>query len=171
VVVTEPALGLATAGLTYTVTLQLQLAWGWSPALAAVGMFPLVITMIVLGPFVDRIVGGLGAGRATTLGASAVVAGLVTYGLLGRFGYGWIAVALALVSGGMRVVMITSAVNVLRGLPAQRSSLGAALSDTAQEVSNAIGVAVSGTVLAAIFVATSPARTGRTPRSRSSRTP
>ncbi|ADP81859.1 MFS transporter [Pseudofrankia inefficax] len=148
----QSALGLATAGLTYTVTLQLQLAWGWSPALAAVGMFPLVITMIVIGPFVDRIVDGLGAGRSTTLGATAVVAGLAIYGLLGRSGYGWIAVALVLVSAGMRVVMITSAVNVLRGLPPERTSLGAALSDTAQEVSNAIGVAVSGTVLAAIFV-------------------
>jgi MFS family permease len=148
----QAAIGLATAALGYTVTLQLQLAWGWSPALAAVGMFPLVITMIVIGPFIDRIVDKFGSGRATTFGAAAVIAGLVTYGLLGRFSYVAVAVALVLISAGMRVVMVTASVNVMNGLPPQRSSLGAALSDTAQEVSNAVGVAISGTVIAAIFV-------------------
>jgi hypothetical protein len=39
----------------------------------------------------------------------------------------------------------------MTGLPPERTSVGAALSDTAQEVSNAIGVAVSGTVVAAWF--------------------
>lgn len=148
----QAAIGLATAGLSYTVTLQLQLAWGWPPALAAVGMFPLVITMIAIGPFIDRIVGALGTSRSTMLAAATVIVGLVTYGLLGRFSYVWIAIALVLVSAGMRVVMVTASVNVMTGLPPERTSLGAALSDTAQEVSNAIGIAVSGTVIAAIFV-------------------
>lgn len=147
----QAAIGLATAGLGYTATLQLQLAWGWSPALAAVGMFPLVFTMIAIGPFVDRIVTRFGTSRPTTLGAAAVITGLVLYGLLGRFSYVWIAIALVLVSAGMRVAMITASVNVMTGLPPERTSLGAALSDTAQEVSNAIGIAVSGTVIAAIF--------------------
>jgi hypothetical protein len=147
----QAAIGLATAGLGYTVTLQLQLAWGWPPALAAIGMFPLAITMIAIGPFVDRIVDRFGTSRSTTFGAISVIIGLAAYGLLGRFGYVWIAIALVLVSAGMRVVMITASVNVMSGLPPERTSLGAALSDTAQEVSNAIGVAVTGTVIAAIF--------------------
>lgn len=147
----QVALGLATAGIAYTVTLQLQLAWGWSPALAAVGMFPQVITMIAIGPFVDRIVDRLGTHRSSSWGATAVVAGLVAYGLLGRLGYVWVAVALVLISAGMRVVMITAAVNIMGGLPQDRTSIGAALSDTAQEVSSAVGIAVSGTVVAALF--------------------
>jgi MFS family permease len=147
----QAALGLASAALSYTVTLQLQLAWGWPPALAAVGLFPLVITMMAVGPFVDRIVDRLGSGRATTIGATAVLAGLVAYGLLGRHGYAWIALSLVLISAGMRVVMITATINVMSGLPPERTSLGAALSDTAQEVSNAVGVAVSGTAIAAVF--------------------
>ncbi|WP_448060780.1 MFS transporter [Cellulomonas hominis] len=147
----QAALGLATAGLAYTVTLQLQLAWGWAPALAALGMLPQVITMIALGPFVDRIVTRLGMSRSSSLGAATVIAGLVAYGLLGRLGYAWIAIALVLISAGMRVVMIVAAVNVMGGLPQDRTSMGAALSDTAQEVSSAVGIAVSGTVVAALF--------------------
>jgi MFS family permease len=107
--------------------------------------------MMVIGPFVDRIVDRLGSGRATTASAAAVLAGLIAYGLLGRHGYIWIAVALVLISAGMRVVMITATINVMSGLPPERTSLGAALSDTAQEVSNAVGVAVSGTAIAALF--------------------
>ena len=53
-------------------------------------------------------------------GAAVVIAGLVTYGLLGRFSYVWIAVALVLISAGMRVVMITASVNVMSGLAPQR---------------------------------------------------
>lgn len=147
----QAALGLATAALSFTVTLQLQLAWGWPPALAAVGLFPLVITMMVIGPFVDRIVNRLGSDGATTIGAAAVLAGLIAYGLLGGHGYVWIAVALVLISAGVRVVMITATINVMSGLPPERTSLGAALSDTAPEVSNVVGVAVSGTAIAAIF--------------------
>ena len=147
----QAAIGLATAALGYTVTLQLQLAWGWPPALAAVGLLPLVVTMLAIGPFIDRIVDKWGSSRPTTLGAAAVIGGMITYGLLSRHGYGWIAVALVLISAGMRIVMVTAMMNVMGGLPPERTSLGAALSDTAQEVSNAIGVAVSGTVIAARF--------------------
>ena len=41
----KAAAGLATAGLGYLVTLQLQLDWGWTPALAAIGMLPQVVVL------------------------------------------------------------------------------------------------------------------------------
>jgi len=40
---------------------------------------------------------------------------------------------------------------VLRGLPASRTTIGAALTDTATEVSSGTGIAVAGTILAATF--------------------
>src|SRR6478735_10658577 len=56
----KAAAGLATAGLGYLVTLQLQLAWGWPPALAAIGMLPQVIVLLALGPFVNPFVQRVG---------------------------------------------------------------------------------------------------------------
>jgi hypothetical protein len=41
--------------------------------------------------------------------------------------------------------------NVLRGLPENRTSIGAALVDTSFEVTSGVGIAVTGTILAAIF--------------------
>lgn len=147
----QAAVGLATAGLGYLVTLQLQLDWGWSPALAAVGMLPQVAVLLATGPFINQFVEWAGIGRAALLGASSVVVGLAVYGLLSGYGYPWVALTLVLTAAGMRVVGVVASINVLRGLPQNRTSIGAAMSDTATEVTSAIGIAVSGTVIAALF--------------------
>ncbi|MCX5207989.1 MFS transporter [Kitasatospora sp. NBC_00240] len=147
----KAAAGLATAGLGYLVTLQLQLDRGWPPALAAVGMLPQVVVLVAGGAFVDPFVRRVGLDRAARLSATAVVAGLAVYSLLGRFGYLWVAIALVLVAAGMRVLGVVAGVNVLRGLPKNRTTIGAALTDTAAEVTSGAGIAVCGTVLAALF--------------------
>ena len=54
-----------------------------------------------------------------------------------------------MVAAGMRVVMIAATINVMRGLPHDRTSIGAALNDTAQEIAAGIGIAVTGTIIAA----------------------
>lgn len=147
----KAAAGIATAGLGYLVTLQLQLDWGWTPAMAAIGMLPQVVVLIaggaVIRPFVDRV----GLDRAAWYSAAAVVVGLAVYAVLGNLGYVWIAVALVLVAAGMRVVGVVAGVNVLRGLPENRTTIGAALVDTASEVASGAGIAIGGTLLAALF--------------------
>jgi hypothetical protein len=147
----KAAAGLATAGLGYLVTLQLQLDWGWPPALAAVGMLPQVVVLVAGGAFINPFVRRVGLERAAWLSAAAVVFGLAVYGLLSRFGYVWVAVALVLVAAGMRVVGVVAGVNVLRGLPENRTTIGAALTDTATVVTSGAGIAVTGTILAALF--------------------
>jgi MFS family permease len=145
------ATALSLAGMGYLVTLQLQLGYGWPPALAALGMLPQVAVLIALSPFVERIVGRLGFDRTAWLSAAAVVLGLALYGLLNGAGYVWVAVSLMLVAAGIRVNGVVAGNNVLRGLPENRTSIGAALVDTAQEVATGAGIAATGTTLAAVF--------------------
>jgi MFS family permease len=147
----KAATGLAVAGMGYMVTLQLQLDWGWPPYLASIGMLPQVVVLIFGGPLSNRFIERVGLDRAAWMSAASVVAGLGTFALLSSFGYVWIAVALVLVAAGIRVNGVVAGTNVLRGLPKNRTSIGAALVDTASEVATAVGIAVSGTVLAAIF--------------------
>lgn len=147
----KAAAGLATAGLGYMVTLQLQLDWGWTPAHAAVGLLPQVVVLVAGGVFVGPFVTRVGLERAAWLSAAAVVAGLGLYTLTNRLGYAWVALALVLLSAGMRVVGVVAGVNVLRGLPENRTTIGAALTDTATEVASGAGIAVTGTVLAALL--------------------
>lgn len=147
----KAATGLATAGLGYLVTLQLQLAWGWPPALAAIGMLPQVVVLIAGGAVITPLVRRIGLERVGWLSAATVVVGLGVYAVLSRYGYVWVAVALVLVAAGMRVVGVVAGTNVMRGLPENRTTIGAALTDTSTEVASGVGVAVTGTILAALF--------------------
>jgi MFS family permease len=150
----KAAAGLAVAGLSYMATLQLQFAWGWPPALAAVGMLPQVVVLLASGRLVGPFVKRMGLDRAAWISAAAVVLGLAVFGLFSSFGYPWVFLALVLVAAGMRVVGVVAGTNVLRGLPATRTSMGAALVDTASELATAIGIAATGTILAALFTGT-----------------
>ncbi|MFI9450573.1 MFS transporter [Amycolatopsis sp. NPDC052450] len=142
---------LATAGLGYLVTLHLQFGLGWTPAQAALGMLPQVVVLIGGGALVTPLITRAGLTKAAWLGACAVVCGLAVYTAFGGLGYVWIAVALALVAVGMRVVGVVAGTNVMRGLPSNRTTIGAALVDTAGEVTTGIGIALSGTILALVF--------------------
>ncbi|GAA1492737.1 hypothetical protein GCM10009627_10830 [Curtobacterium herbarum] len=155
----KAAAGLAMAALSYLVTLQLQFAWGWPPALAAVGTLPQVVVLLVSGRFVGPFVQRVGLDRAARLSAAAVVVGLAVFALTARLGYPGVLVALVLVAAGMRVVGAVAGNNVLHGLPADRTSIGAALVDTASEVATAVGIAATGTILAALV----PGSLGTTP--------
>jgi len=150
----KAATGIATAGLGYLVTLQLQLAWGWPPALAAIGMLPQVVVLIAGGAVITPLVRRIGLERAGWMGAVTVVAGLAVYAVLSRYGYVWVAVALVLVAAGMRVVGVVAGTNVMRGLPENRTTIGAALTDTSTEVASGVGIAITGTILAALFTGT-----------------
>ena len=155
----KAASGLAVAGLSYLVTLQLQFAWGWPPALAAVGTLPQVVVLLAGGRFVGPFVRRVGLGRAAWTSSLAVVSGLAVFGALGRHGYGWVLVALVLVAAGMRVVGVVAGASVLTGLPADRTSVGAALVDTSSELAGGAAVAAAGTIVAALVtgsIATSP---------------
>jgi MFS family permease len=147
----KAASGLATAGLGYLITLQLQLAWGWSPAQAALGMLPQVVVLLGGGVLIGPVVKRVGLANAAWMSATSVVAGLAVFAAFGRFGYGWVLLALVLVAAGMRVVGIVAGTNVMRGLPSNRTTIGAALVDTSSEVATAVGIAVAGTILAALF--------------------
>ncbi|MBY4127355.1 MFS transporter [Rhodococcus fascians] len=147
----KAASGLAIAGLGYMVTLQLQFAWGWSPALASIGMLPQVVVLLFGGRLVGPFLRMAGMNRAAWVSAAAVVLGLAVFAAGSRFGYVWIALALVLVAAGMRIVGVVAGTNVMTGLPENRTTIGAAMVDTSSQVATGVGIAVTGTILAALF--------------------
>lgn len=147
----KAASGLAIAGLSYMATLQLQFAWGWSPALASIGMLPQVIVLLFSGRLVGPFLRKVGMNHAAWMSASSVVLGLAAFAAGSRFGYVWIALALVLVAAGMRIVGVVAGTNVMTGLPENRTTIGAAMVDTSSQIATGIGIAVTGTILAALF--------------------
>lgn len=148
----KAATGLAIAGLGYMISLQLQLDRGYSPFLASVAMLPQVATLLIAGFFVEKFVKRVGIHKAAWFGSLSVLAGLVLFALLGKGSYLWIALTLILISAGLRIVGVVAGVNVMNGTPKNRTSVGAALVDTTDEVTSAISIAIAGTLIAALFV-------------------
>ena len=58
---------------------------------------------------------------------------------------------------GLRTVMTICAVALVSAMPSNRTSIGAALNDTAQEVGTSVGTAIVGTLIAALVTAILPA--------------
>jgi MFS family permease len=150
----KAAAGLAIACLGYMVTLQLQFAWGWPPALASIGMLPQVIVLLFSGRLVGPFLRKVGMNRAAWISAAAVVIGLGVFAAGSRFGYVWVALALVLVAAGMRIVGVVAGTNVMTGLPENRTTIGAAMVDTSSQIATGVGIAVTGTILASLFTGT-----------------
>ena len=150
---------VAMVGVMFAATQLFQLAWGWTPLQAGLGTLPMVAGMFASGPLTDALVARLGH-RATALAGSTslLVSLAVEYVALGA-GYPVFAAGMVLLAVAMRMVMTTSAVALIEALPEDHTGIGSALNDTAQEVGNVFGVAVVGTVTAAVMGTTLP--TGR----------
>lgn len=142
---------LAIGSLGYLVALQLQLAWGWTPGQAALGMLPQVAVLLAGGLLVSPLIERVGMTKAAWYSSAVIVIGLAVYGALGAHGYVWIAVALLLVALGMRIVGVVAGTNVMRGLPEDRTTIGAALADTSSQIGTSVGLALAGTILTALF--------------------
>ena len=110
---------------------------------------------------------GISEGLAKRYGhriACFVGAVLLAVGLAGlawgvEHGYLAIAVAMVLMTIGLRTVMTICAVALVDAMPANRTSIGAALNDTAQEVGTSVGTAVVGTLIAVLVTTQLPAGT------------
>jgi MFS family permease len=148
----KAATGLATAGLGYIISLQLQLDWGWSPLHASIAMLPQVVTLLIAGFYVEKFVTRVGINKAAPIGSLCVLASLIVFALLGNSAYIWVAVSLILVAAGLRVVGVVAGINVMKGTPKNRTSIGAAMVDTTDEITSGISVAIAGTLIAAFFI-------------------
>lgn len=148
----KAATGLAIAGLGYMISLQLQLDWGWSPLLASIALLPQVATLLITGFFVEKFVNRFGIHKAAWFGSLSVIAGIVVFAAAGQVSYIFVATTLVLISAGLRVVGVVAGVNVMKGTPKNRTSIGAALVDTTDEITSGISIAIVGTLVAVFFV-------------------
>lgn len=157
--VAQVGTSIAMAGVMFALILHFQYAWGWSPMRAGLANLPIIIMMIVATPISEGLVQRFGH-RVTCL----IGAGLLTVSLVGmawgvEHSYLAIAVCMVVMTVGLRTVMIICAVALVRAMPANRTSIGTALNDTAQEVGTSVGTAVVGTMVALLVTQVLPSGT------------
>ena len=147
---------IAMAGVMFGLILHFQYAYGWSPMKAGLANLPLILTMILATPVSEGLGKRFGHRVACLVGAGLLAGSLA--GLAWAVDHGYVAIAIFVVTltVGLRTVMTICAVALVDAMPANRTSIGAALNDTAQEVGTSIGTAVVGTLIAALVTVTLP---------------
>ena len=154
--VAQVGTSIAMAGVMFGLILHFQYAWGWSPMRAGLANLPLIITMIAATPLSEWLVKRFGHRTACLIGAALLVASLTGLAWGVQHGYLAIAVCMVVMTIGLRTVMTICAVALVEAMPANRTSIGTALNDTAQEVGTSVGTAVVGTMVALLVTKVLP---------------
>lgn len=147
---------VAMAGVMFGLILHFQYAYGWSPVRAGLANLPLIATMVLATPLSEGMARRWGHRVACLVGA-ALLAGSLG-GLAWGVEHGYLVIALLMVTFtlGLRTIMTICAVALVSAMPENRTSLGAALNDTAQEVGTSVGTALVGTLIAVLVTTVLP---------------
>jgi EmrB/QacA subfamily drug resistance transporter len=150
---------VAMASVMFGLILHFQYAYGWSPVRAGLANLPIIVTMILATPVSEQLAKRYGH-RIACLVGGVLMAGAMG-GLAWGVGHGYLAIAAAMVvmTIGLRTVMTICAVALVDAMPSNRTSIGTALNDTAQEVGTSVGTAVLGTLIAVLVTTRLPAGT------------
>jgi len=150
---------IAMASVLFGLILHFQYAYGWSPVKAGLANLPIIVTMIVATPLSEALAKRYGHRIACVIGAALLAGSLAGLSWGVEHGYPAIAISMVLMTIGLRTVMTICAVALVDAMPSNRTSIGAALNDTAQEVGTSVGTAVVGTLIAALVTTRLPAGT------------
>lgn len=150
---------IAMASVMFGLILHFQYAYGWSPMRAGLANLPMIVTMIAATPVSEWLAKRFGHRIACLVGAALLAGSLAGMSWGVDHGYVAIAVAMVVMTVGLRTVMTICAVALVDAMPSNRTSIGTALNDTAQEVGTSVGTAVVGTMIAALVTTQLPAGT------------
>ncbi|MEU6275623.1 MFS transporter [Streptomyces populi] len=150
---------IAMASVMFGLILHFQYAYGWSPVRAGLANLPIIVTMLIATPLSEWLARRFGHRVACLVGAACLAGSLAGLSWGVDHGYAVIAVCMVLMTVGLRTVMTICAVALVEAMPSNRTSIGAALNDTAQEVGSSVGTAVVGTLIAALVTTQLPAGT------------
>lgn len=138
----------------FALTLHFQDAYGWSPVRAGFAMLPVVATMLLATPLAELAAGRLGHRVGCLLAVGVMSVAMIGLAVAIPHGYVPVVAAMVVLTAGLRVIMTVCAIALVDAMPANRTSVGTALNDTAQEVGTSVGAALVGTALAAALGST-----------------
>ncbi|HZE38521.1 MAG TPA: MFS transporter [Stackebrandtia sp.] len=142
---------IAMAAMMLLLAQWMQLVEHYTPIETGIRLLPVAIVSGVISPLAPHLAKLIGT-RAVMAGGLAVGgAGFATLYLGGgHLDYTLVAVSQALVGVSMATLAIGSAV-IVAAVPAERTGNAAAMEETSFEVGNALGVAILGSIAAAMF--------------------
>jgi EmrB/QacA subfamily drug resistance transporter len=138
------------AGFLFLNALYLQQVRGFSAFHTGLFTLPLAVAMIVCAPWSGRLVASYGT-RPSLLasGAGFLLSTLMLTRLSEQTSVGWLLAVYALFGVGLGMINPAITNSAVAGMPLSQAGVAAAIASTSRQVGAALGVAVSGTVVAA----------------------
>jgi Na+/melibiose symporter-like transporter len=139
-------------GFTFVSLQYLEGVRGYAPLVAALAVLPLSATMMPAARLTPRLVARFSARAVCVIGLVLVAAGLV---ILSRIGtdspYLLMLAGLVPLGIGMGAAMTPATTAITEALPLAQQGVGSALNDLSREVGGALGTAVIGSVVTAVY--------------------
>ncbi len=142
----------AAMGTLFFLSFYLQLVRGYSPLKSGLLMVPFAAAQLIFAPRSAAMVRRYGAKFVCALGMALVTVVLAAFAFVQVDTPIWIVAALFFVQGvGMANVMPPATESIMSTLPREKAGVGSAVSNTVRQVGGALGVAILGSVLAAVY--------------------
>ncbi len=140
----------AFAGFLFLITLYLQEVRGYGALEAGLFLLPMAVIMAVSAPLCGRVIASRGSRLPLLIAGTGITAGGVLLAFLTRTSADWYVLLSCLVFGigsGWLNAPITN--NAVAGMPRSRAAVAAGIASTGRQIGSSLGVAVTGSVLAA----------------------
>jgi EmrB/QacA subfamily drug resistance transporter len=139
-------------GALFFLSFYLQSVRGYSPLHAGTISLAFAAAQMLMAPRSPGLVQRYGAKTVVAAGLIAMTVALSGYQLLSPTTSIWVLCVLFFIQGaGMGVIMPPATEAVMSVVPRERAGAGSALTNTARQVSGALGVAVLGSILAQAY--------------------
>ena len=139
-------------GSLFLLTQFLQLVQGYSPLAAGVRALPFALAMAAASPVSPLLAERFGTRVIMPGGMALMGLGLADLSTAGvHTAYPLIAVAVAIMGAGMGLVMAPASNTIMTTVPAHQAGAGSAINDTIREVGGALGIAIVGSLSAAVY--------------------
>jgi EmrB/QacA subfamily drug resistance transporter len=142
----------AALGVFFFVTFYQQLVRGYSALEAGAQLLPFAAAQLIFAPRSAALVKRYGAKAVSAVGLTLSALSLAGWMFIGVDTPIWVVMGLFFVQGaGMASVMPPAMEAILATLPRERAGVGSAISNTVRQVGGALGIAVLGAVVMAVY--------------------
>jgi EmrB/QacA subfamily drug resistance transporter len=139
-------------GFTFVSLQYLEGIRGYSPLVAALAILPVSATMMPAARLTPRLAARFSARAVCVVGLLLVATGLAVLSRIGTdTAYPWLLAGLVPLGIGMGAATTPATTAITAALPLAQQGVGSALNDLSREVGGALGTAVIGSIVTAVY--------------------
>lgn len=139
-------------GVTLLLSQYFQLGHQWTPLRTGMAMLPPIVLAIFFGPVVAMLIPKLGRAKIIGTGIALIAVSMFMYGWVNAdSGYVSVLIPLLIQAVGATATFTVTADIIINSAPKERAGAASAIATTCAELGGALGTAVLGTILNAVF--------------------